>query len=79
MEYTKEFKERDELLQQLEERGLAVPDRGAALNFLTRVGYFRSGAYTYVFRRLLPADQISEDCTSIAQTITSLARALSTS
>lgn len=60
MEYTKEFKERDELLHQLEERGLAVPDRDAALNFLTRVGYFRSGAYRYVFRRLLPADQISE-------------------
>lgn len=60
MEYTKKFKERDELLQQLEDRGLAVPDRDAALNFLTRVGYFRSGAYRYVFRRLLPADEISE-------------------
>lgn len=58
MEYTKEFKERDELLQQLEVRGLAIPDRAEALNFLTRVGYFRSGAYRYVFRRLLPADAI---------------------
>ncbi|WGM20459.1 hypothetical protein QEH68_20990 [Paenarthrobacter sp. OM7] len=53
MEYTKEFKERDELLDQLEERGLEIPDRTAALNFLTRVGYFRSGAYRYVFRQLL--------------------------
>ncbi|MGM7669628.1 Abi family protein [Microbacterium sp. A93] len=43
MEYTKEFKDRDE-----------------ALAFLTRVGYFRSGAYRYVFRQLLPADQIDE-------------------
>lgn len=58
MEYTKEFKERDELLQQLEVRGLAIPDRAEALNFLTRVGYFRSGAYRYVFRRLLSADTI---------------------
>lgn len=58
MEYTKEFRERDELLQQLEVRGLAIPDRAEALNFLTRVGYFRSGAYRYVFRRLLPADKI---------------------
>ncbi len=60
MEYTKEFKERDELLQQLEDRGLVIPDRAAALNFLTRVGYFRSGAYRYVFRQLLPADQVNE-------------------
>lgn len=58
MEYTKEFKEREELLEQLEERGLAIPDRTTALNFLTRVGYFRSGAYRYVFRQLLPPDKI---------------------
>ncbi|WP_350005770.1 Abi family protein [Pseudarthrobacter sp. WHRI 8279] len=58
MEYTKEFKERDELLGQLEARGLAIPDPTAALNFLTRVGYFRSGAYRYVFRRLLPPEKI---------------------
>lgn len=50
MEYTKEFKERDELLRQFEVRGLAIPDSAEALNFLTRVGYFRSGAYRYVFR-----------------------------
>lgn len=60
MEYTKEFKERDELLRQLEERGLAIPDPDAALSFLTRVGYFRSGAYRYVFRQLLPAEQTDE-------------------
>jgi abortive infection bacteriophage resistance protein len=60
VEYTKEFKERDELLQQLEHRGLAIPDPTAALTFLTRVGYFRSGAYRYVFRQLLPADQVNE-------------------
>lgn len=59
MEYTKEFKERDELLKQLIERGLAVPDPDAALQFLTRVGYFRSGAYRYVLRELLPPEQIS--------------------
>ncbi|MFJ4027877.1 Abi family protein [Paenarthrobacter sp. NPDC089989] len=58
MEYTKEFKEREELLQHLEDRGLAVPDRDTALTFLTRVGYFRSGAYRYIFRRLLPAHEV---------------------
>lgn len=60
MEYTKEFKERDELLRQLEANGLAIPDAAAALSFLTRVGYFRSGAYRYVFRQLLPSDQVDE-------------------
>lgn len=60
MEYTKEFKERDELLRQLEADGLAIPDPAEALSFLTRVGYFRSGAYRYVFRQLLPADQVDE-------------------
>lgn len=58
VEYTKEFKERDELLAQLEANGLAIPNREEALKFLTRVGYFRSGAYRYVFRELLPVDQI---------------------
>lgn len=60
MEYTKVFKERDELLRQLEADGLAIPDQVEALNFLTRVRYFRSGAYRYVFRQLLPADQVDE-------------------
>lgn len=59
MEYTKDFKERDELLNQLVERGLEVPDPQAALQFLTRVGYFRSGAYRYVLRELLPPEQIN--------------------
>ncbi|MEV8136204.1 Abi family protein [Microbacterium aurantiacum] len=59
MEYTKEFKERDELLDQLVERGLEVTDRAAALQFLTRVGYFRSGAYRYVLREFLPTEQIN--------------------
>lgn len=59
MEYTKDFKERDELLVQLAERGLEVPDRDAALQFLTRVGYFRSGAYRYVLRDLLPTEKIN--------------------
>ncbi|MDJ0458055.1 Abi family protein [Arthrobacter sp. NQ7] len=34
---------------------------GTQPNFLVRVGYFRSGAYRYVFRQLLPADQVNED------------------
>lgn len=58
MEYTKEFKERDQLLQDLIERGLSVSDRAAALSFLTRVGYFRSGAYRYVLREFLPEGEI---------------------
>lgn len=60
MDYTKDFKERDELIDQLADRGLEIPDRKVALNFLTRVGYFRSGAYRYVFRQLLPADEVNE-------------------
>nr|WP_228494927.1 Abi family protein [Clavibacter sp. VKM Ac-2873] len=44
-------------MEQLIARGLAVPDRNGALKFLTRVGYFRSGAYRYVFRSLLPPDE----------------------
>lgn len=60
MDYTKDFKERDALLDQLAERGLAIPNRKAALDFLTRVGYFRSGAYRYVLRQLLPPDEINE-------------------
>lgn len=60
MDFTKEFKERDELLRRLEADGLAIPDRAEALSFLTRVGYFRSGAYRYVFRALLPADKVNE-------------------
>lgn len=58
MEYTKEFKERHELLDELEARGLTIVDRDSALEFLTRVGYFRSGGYRYVLRELLPADEI---------------------
>ena len=60
MDYTKDFKERDALLDQLEERGLEIPNRTAALDFLTRVGYFRSGAYRYILRQLLPADKVDE-------------------
>jgi abortive infection bacteriophage resistance protein len=60
MEYTKDFKERDELLTQLVDRGLDVPDRDKALAFLTRMGYFRSGAYRYVFRQLLPPEEVDE-------------------
>ncbi|GGF21907.1 Abi family protein [Subtercola lobariae] len=59
MLYTKLFTEREDLLDQLEDRGLAVPDRAEALAFLTRVGYFRSGAYRYVFRLLLPPAEVS--------------------
>lgn len=60
VEYTKEFKERDELLAQLEVNGLAIPNTVDALKFLTRVGYYRSGAYRYVFRELLPGDQVDK-------------------
>lgn len=54
MEYTKDFQERDALLSQLVNRGMDIPDRARALDFLIRVGYFRSGAYRYVLRRQLP-------------------------
>lgn len=58
MKYTKEFTERGDLLDELAERGLEIPDRRAAMLFLIRVGYFRSGAYRYVLRELLPSERI---------------------
>lgn len=61
MEYTKDFRERDALVDQLVSRGLAVPDKARAVAFLTRVGYFRSGAYRYVLREPLPAALINAD------------------
>lgn len=61
MEYTKDFREREDLVDQLVARGLAIPDRTRAVNFLTRVGYFRSGAYRYVLRQPLPVDLIDAD------------------
>lgn len=48
MEYTKDFKERGELLQQLEARGLAIPERAAELDFLTREVRLRAAiAHTF--------------------------------
>lgn len=58
MEYTKDFREREDLVDQLVARGLSIPDKARAVNFLTRVGYFRSGAYRYVLRQPLPVDLI---------------------
>lgn len=52
------FKEREDLITDLAAAGLEIPNHARALSFLTRVGYHRSGAYRYVFRELLPADQI---------------------
>lgn len=59
MHFTKAFKEREDLITDLAEAGLKIPNHARALGFLTRVGYHRSGAYRYVFRELLPADQIN--------------------
>lgn len=61
MEYTKDFREREDLVDQLAHRGLTIPDKARAVRFLTRVGYFRSGAYRYVLRRPLPADLVNAD------------------
>jgi len=41
----------------LEERGLQVDDRAAALSYLARIGYYRLSGYWYPFRRL----EISQD------------------
>ncbi len=40
--------------------GLEVPDRRVALDCLTRVGYFRSAAYRYVFREHLAPEDVDE-------------------
>lgn len=47
--YSKPFLTFDEQLDQLEGRGLAIPDRKAARRFLTHVNYFRLQAYWYRF------------------------------
>jgi abortive infection bacteriophage resistance protein len=60
VEYTKTFERQTDLLEQLEANGLQIPDRGVALEFLSRVGYFRSGAYRYVFRQFLPPAEVNE-------------------
>ena len=59
MHFTKTFKEREDLIADLAEVGLKIPNHARALDFLTRVGSHRSDAYRYVFRELLPADEIN--------------------
>lgn len=50
MEYTKPWKSYSEQLAQLEERGLIVTDRAAALSCLERMGYYRLSGYWFAFR-----------------------------
>lgn len=40
----------DQQVNLLVSRGMAVPDREAAIDALRRIGYYRLSAYTYVFR-----------------------------
>lgn len=55
MPYNKPFREPAELIEELRGLGMGVPDEEVALQFLRRVGYYRSGGYRYVFREKLPA------------------------
>jgi len=58
-EYLKPALSFDAQLLQLEERGLAVPDRGLALLYLQRVGYYRLMGYLYP-QRLQQSDHYIE-------------------
>jgi len=52
--YSKPFREIRHLISELQTNGLTIPDPVQAEQFFRRVGYYRSGAYRYVFRQLLP-------------------------
>jgi abortive infection bacteriophage resistance protein len=61
MTAVKPFKEVPDLVHELQARGLVIKNTQAAETYFRKVGYFRSGAYRYVFRELLPeADQKPE-------------------
>ena len=40
----------DEQLAKLQQRGLSVTDKAAALNYIERIGYYRLSGYWYSFR-----------------------------
>lgn len=48
--YAKPWMSVDDQLDQLTRRGLAVTDRTLALNYLSRIGYYRLSGYWYAFR-----------------------------
>lgn len=50
MSYVKPWISHDAQLQQLEARGLRVSDRGRALEYLKRIGYYRLSGYWFAFR-----------------------------
>lgn len=50
MAYERPWKTFDEQLTLLESRGMVVTDRGSALSYLERIGYYRLSAYWYPFR-----------------------------
>lgn len=50
MAYTKPWKSYEEQLDTLIERGMAVTDRTAALDYLERIGYYRLSGYWFPFR-----------------------------
>ena len=57
MPYAKPFREIEELIEEIQTLGMSVPDVDRAARFFRRIGYYRSGAYRYVFRELLPEDE----------------------
>ncbi|HCV78581.1 Abi family protein [Pseudomonas oryzihabitans] len=48
--YAKPWMSVDDQLNQLTRRGLAITDRTLALNYLSRIGYYRLSGYWYAFR-----------------------------
>ncbi|MGO3148062.1 MAG: Abi family protein [Leucobacter sp.] len=57
MGFDKTFEELPSLVSKLSERGLSIASDDEALNFLSAVGYHRSGGYRYIFREFLPVDE----------------------
>ena len=50
MSYSKPWTSYEEQLDQLVSRGMQVGDRGLALDYLERIGYYRLSGYWFAFR-----------------------------
>lgn len=56
----KSFKTYDEQVDILVERGMQIPDRESAIEYLARINYYRLSGYWYPFRRMSDGRRIDE-------------------
>lgn len=57
MQYTKPYLRVEQQIALLESRGLQIPDRAKAAEYLTRIGYYRLSAYFVPFRERVVRDR----------------------